>query len=360
MIGLARYTSALREALSQIGLEYSCVEPSYPFPVRLGAKLLRPLGYDLITFFTNSPVAARFEKSAVKHLTSQLMGSLLTFQPGLRKVVITVHDIVPYMMRDHPIHNELAHFYDRWMDQTAMHNLQRADRLIAISRFTKKMLIEKLGCAPEKIRVILYGLDHDLFKPVTFTDSFIQQYGLSFEHPYLLYVGSELPRKNLPMLLQAIAKVKAEIPNIRLLKIGTPIFANQFNSLLDLSSELGLEDNITFISHPPQADLVKFYSFADLFVFPSLFEGFGMPPLEAMACGAPVICSNAASLPEVVGNAAITVDPYDIDGWARAIVRVLGDSNLRTDLSERGLEHARQFTWERHARETLAVYQELE
>lgn len=96
-----------------------------------------------------------------------------------------------------------------------------------------------------------------------------------------------------------------------------------------------------------------------MFVFPSLYEGFGLPPLEAMACGTPVVCSNAASLPEVVGDAAVTVDPYDVDALAEAMQRVLADRDLREDLRARGLARARQFTWERTARETLAVYREV-
>jgi len=360
MVGLARYTVSLVEYLTRLNVPFTCVEPAYPWPVQAANAIGKVLKKDLSTFLTTYPVSAPLNTAAVKHLTTQQMASLLSFRTGLNKVVVTVHDIIPYLMRDDPVHNDLTHFYDRWMDQTAMHNLRRADRLIAISEYTKKMLVEKLGCSPDKIRVIIYGLDHELFKPASITDSFLQQYGLSPEHRYLLYVGSELPRKNLPRLLQAIAKVKVEIPNVRLLKVGTPIFAHQFESLRELISSLNLNDDVIFIDHPTQADLVTLYSFADLFVFPSLFEGFGMPPLEAMACGAPVICSNAASLPEVVGDAAITIDPCDIDGWASAIVRVLNDSNLRTDLSKRGLEHAGQFTWERNARETVAVYQELE
>ncbi|MBN2148903.1 MAG: glycosyltransferase family 4 protein [Anaerolineales bacterium] len=360
MIGLARYTVSLLKYLTRLDVPYTCVEPAYPWSARAADAFGKVLGKDLNTFLTTYPVAAPLDTVAVKHFTTQQMASLFSFKPGVNKVVVTVHDIIPYLMRDDPVHNDLPQFYDRWMDQTAMHNLRRADRLIAISGYTKKMLVEKLDCSPEKIRVILYGLDHELFKPAPVMDSFLQQYALSPGYRYLLYVGSELPRKNLPRLLQAIAKAKAEIPKIRLLKVGTPIFAHQFESLKALISSLNLEDNVIFIDHPPQADLVTLYSFADLFVFPSLFEGFGMPPLEAMACGAPVICSNAASLPEVVGDAAITIDPYDVEAWASAIVRVLNDSSLRTDLSKRGLEHAGQFTWERHARETTAVYQELE
>jgi len=124
-------------------------------------------------------------------------------------------------------------------------------------------------------------------------------------------------------------------------------------------SELGLGDRVHFAGYVHDADLPALYGGADLFVFPSLYEGFGLPPLEAMACGTPVVCSNAASLPEVVGDAAVTVDPYDVDALAEAMQRVLADRDLREDLRARGLARARQFTWERTARETLAVYREV-
>jgi glycosyltransferase involved in cell wall biosynthesis len=116
---------------------------------------------------------------------------------------------------------------------------------------------------------------------------------------------------------------------------------------------------VLFVDHPSQGDLARFYSAADVFVFPSLYEGFGMPPLEAMACGAPVAASNAASLPEVVGDAALLFDPLDVEAIAATILRVLGDEALAGDLRARGLARAAQFTWERAARDTAAVYERV-
>lgn len=360
MIGLARYVTMLQKHLDLAGVAYTAVPISLPPALRLGAKVLRPLGYDLAAFVNTYPVSAAFTPGAVKHLTTQMMASLFTFQPGLDKTVITVHDIVPYLVRDDPCQVVYRGLHDRWMDDRAMRNIRRADRIIAISAYTGRMLEENLSCPVEKIKVILYGLDHELFHPVDVPPEFLARYQLDPADRHLLYVGSENPRKNLPLLIEALAAVKRRVPRVRLLKVGTPEYLPQFVLLKDQIRAAGLESEVRFIDHPFQEDLVRFLSFADAFVFPSLYEGFGMPPLEAMACGAPVICSNAASLPEVVGEAAITLDPHDLNGWVEAMVAVLEDAALRQDLRSRGLARAARFTWARAVAETLAVYQEVE
>lgn len=360
MIGLARYATALQKALSNIGVEYTCIEPSHPLPLRLGARLLRPFGYDVNTFFSNYPVAARLEKGVVTHLTAQIMASLLSFKPDLRKVVITVHDIVPYLVRNNTQQSTFSHSFDRFFDQMAMNNLRKADLLITVSTHTKEMLVSHLSCAPEKIRVILEGIDHTLFRPVPVTAEFYTHYNLQPECKYLLHVGSENPRKNLIFLLQALAELRKRVPNVKLLRVGSPENQVQHELFRKQITALRLEEQVALLGHIPQQDLTKLFCAVDGFVFPSLYEGFGLPPLEAMACGTPVVCSTAASLPEVVGEAALSVDPQNIQGWVDAMERILLDQPLRQELKERGLIHAREFTWERTARQTLAVYQELE
>ena len=133
----------------------------------------------------------------------------------------------------------------------------------------------------------------------------------------------------------------------------------KYARILQAVEELELEAHTIFTGYIPDEDLPAIYSGADLFVFPSLYEGFGLPPLEAMACGTPVVCSNAASLPEVVGDAAIMVDPYDVEGLAQAMRRVLADRDLQEDLRQRGLERAKLFSWEKTARETMQVYEKV-
>ncbi len=359
-IGLARYVSALQASLMHIGVEYSCVEPDYPFPVRLGDRLLQGRGYDAKTFFTNYPVAARLEKEAVKHLTTQMMASLLSFKPGMHRVVITVADIVPYLVRDNPQQNTFNHRFDRFFDHLAMHNLNKADRLITISTYTKEMLVKHLACDESKIRVVLLGLDQQTFYPTQTSDAFKARCNMQPDSRYLLYVGSENPRKNLPFLLKALEQLIARVPNVKLLKVGGAETPAQRKQFLEQISALHLEERVMLLDQVPQSDLTALYNSADGFVFPSLYEGFGFPPLEAMACGTPVVCSTAASLPEVVGDAALSVAPDDLPGWAAAMERILLDDQLRLELRRRGLQRVREFTWERTARQTLAVYKELE
>lgn len=359
MIGLARYTTSLQDYLSRIGIQYGLVEPGYPFPVRVSHSVLKRFGLDIKTFFSTYPLAANFEKGTIKHLTCQQMACMLTFNRKLFPVIVTVHDIVPYLMRNDPYQNNYMHSLERFFDHLAMQNLCKADQIIAVSGYTKKMLVERLGCAAEKIEVVLEGVDHDLFSPRQITDDFRARYQLKPDQKTILYVGSENPRKNLFRLVQAFARVKEQIPEAILIKTGSLEYSPHYDSLRALISDLGLADDVKLFGYLPQDDLVSLYNAADLFVFPSLFEGFGLPVLEAMACGTPVVCSNTSSLPEVAGDAAILVDPFDVDAIANAIIQVLRDQELAQDLCTRGLERVKGFTWENTARQTLQVYQKV-
>lgn len=359
MYGQARYAISLCKGMSEIGAEYSVVHPHHPLLLKPVLALSTRLGYDPGEFLGTFPIAAHFRQDSVRHLTTQQMGSLLSCHPTLKRTVVTVHDIVPYLVRDDADQNEYRHVIERCFDRLSLWGLGRADRIIAISSFTKKTLLEFLKLREDRIRVVPYGLDHDFFRPVSVTEEFRARYDLSAGFRYVLYVGSANPRKNLPRLIKAFAQVVNKVPDAKLLQVGTLEHGPAYCQLLELIGELGLQDSIHFYSHPPQEDLIAFYSLADVFVFPSLFEGFGMPPLEAMACGTAVVCSNAASLPEVVGNAAVLVDPYDPDAMAEAMYEVLCNRGLREELQQRGLRRASQFSWEQAARETFSVYEEV-
>jgi glycosyltransferase involved in cell wall biosynthesis len=358
-IGLARYTASLCETLERAGVPFRLVVPRHPWPVRVAHRLLRPLGWDVRTFFTTYPLAADLEMGVLTHLTAQQMATLLWLRPGLHPVVVTVHDIVPYLTRRQRGMQAYGSIWERWLDILATRALARADILIADSAYTRETVVQALGYPAECIRVVPLGVDHTLFRPRPVPPDFDARYGLDPRGRYMLYVGSENPRKNLPFLLRAFARLRQALPDVRLIRVGAVQYLPQARILQEQMERLGLPDAVIHYPSVPDEDLALFYNRADLFVFPSLYEGFGLPALEAMACGTPVVCSDAASLPEVVGDAALRVSPSDEEGWAEAMRRALTDVSLREELRVRGLERARAFTWEQTAQETVRVYTEL-
>lgn len=359
VIGLSRYTSSLLNEFEQLGVPVGKVPICYPWPSGLLHACLARFGYDLKTFLGNYPIQARFHPSTLKHLPTQQMASLLWLHPRLHPTVVTVHDIVPYLTQGDKQQDTSRHPFDRFFERQSMQALKRADALISVSQYTKKMLVEHLGCPAERIFVVLEGVDHNRFRPLSIPETFWQRYGLDPDGMYLLYVGSDNPRKNLLRLIQAFSLVHQAYPEAHLIKVGNPENTQYARLHRDTVARLGLQSSVSWIDQVPDEDLPYFYNVARVFVFPSLYEGFGLPPLEAMACGTPVVCSNAASLPEVVGDAALLVDPLDTEGMARAVQRILGDAALADRLRRCGLDRAAGFTWERTARETLKVYEKV-
>ncbi len=271
-----------------------------------------------------------------------------------RPAVLTVHDLIFERYPEyHTARNRL------FLRAALPRFVQAAQRVIAVSEQTKRDLVELYGTPPEKIDVVYEGID-PVFAPAApaVVAQVSRQYSPNADgigaRPYLLMVGTLEPRKNHLTAMRALARLKAQGFPHRLLIAGGEGWL--FDEIRAQVAELGLEEDVTFAGHVPFGDLVALYSGADCLLMPSLYEGFGFPVLEAMACGAPVICSNTSSLPEVAGDAALTLSPTDDEIWAAAIQRVLGDPSLSTTLRERGLRWARQFTWQRCAAETLAVY----
>jgi glycosyltransferase involved in cell wall biosynthesis len=281
---------------------------------------------------------------------------LLWLRPDLRPVVVTVHDIVPYLTRRQESMQAYRSVWERWLDTLATQALARADALIADSAYTRETIVQALRYPAERIRVVPLGVDHTLFRPRPVPPEFDARYGLDPGRRYVLYVGSENPRKNLPFLVRAFARLHQALPDVHLIRVGAVQYLPQARTLQEQIERAGLANAVLHYSSVPDEDLALFYNRADLFVFPSLYEGFGLPVLEAMACGTPVVCADAASLPEVAGDAALRVSPSDEEGWADAMGRALTDLRLREELRARGLEQARSFTWERTAEETVRVY----
>ncbi len=274
------------------------------------------------------------------------------------KSVVTVHDL-GYLY--HPeAHTRFQNAYLRW---STRYNARAAARVLADSQVTRDDLIRHYHIPSSKIVVVYPGRDEGL-APVTDPTALSAvraRYGLTGR--YFLHVGTLQPRKNLIRLLHAFASLLAsdvEPPTSDLQLVITGKKGWLYDNLLAEIQKLGLaaEGRVVLTGYVPDADLPALLSGALAFVFPSLYEGFGFPVIEAMSCGAPVVCSNVSSLPEVAGDAALLVDPVDVASLTAALARIAADEGLRRDLSERGLRQAGRFSWQQSARQALEVFEE--
>jgi glycosyltransferase involved in cell wall biosynthesis len=278
--------------------------------------------------------------------------------------VVTVHDLGFHY---HPeAHTLSQNVYLRW---STRHNARAATRLLADSDATRRDLIQLYGVPPDKIDVVYPGRDESL-APATdraILAAIRARYHLTA--PYLLYIGTLHPRKNLTRLVQAFAHLLDHLPNQPTNQPANPptnlqlVIAGQkgwlYDDIFAQVRRLGLEERVIFTGYVPDPDKPALLSGALAFVFPSLYEGFGIPVVEAMACGTPIICSNTSSLPEVAGDAALLVDPLDSEAIAGAMARMVTDPDLRRVLAERGVRQARRFSWTRSAREALEVIERV-
>jgi glycosyltransferase involved in cell wall biosynthesis len=231
--------------------------------------------------------------------------------------------------------------------------VRRASRVIAISEHTKHDIVELFGVDPEKIDVTPLGVSEGLspLAPQERAD-FRDQHG--FNGLTLLYLGTLEPRTNIPNLLRAFDLIAGESGAELVLGGAQGWLTDELHQTLNAMRS---RDRVRLTGFIPEAELRSWLSAADIFVFPSRYEGFGLPPLEAMACGTPVVASTSSSLPAVLGDDALLADPDDIESIAAAIKRLLDDPVLATDLRKRGLRRAARFTWEETARQTRASYQ---
>lgn len=273
------------------------------------------------------------------------------FGVGGAKTVVTVHDVFAWSCPGYSTFADTL-IYRHWLPRV----LPAVDAVITVSQASKSDIIRYLKVDRDKVHIIYHWIHAALKRSADPEVATIKaRYGIP--NRYILFLGSVEERKNLRRLLQACARLWQEGEGRALVVAGPQKW--KYKHILQSVEELGIGQRVIFTGYVPDRDLPALYSAADLFVFPSLYEGFGLPPLEAMACGTPVICANTSSLPEVVGDAAIMVDPYDVEALADAMHRVLSDAMLREELCQKGLARAQQFTWEKAARETLAVYTEV-
>lgn len=268
--------------------------------------------------------------------------------------VLTIHDL---WLDRHPEYSKKL-FGQRFSYYRTRQRVHQCSRVIAVSSFTSLEVQELYEISEEKISVIPHGISENFF-PDHDEEKFNklrEAIGLPV-CPFILFLGGANPRKNHQALLRAFAKDSFLRENYVVVVVGSKNFKS--SSIADTILDAKLSGKVVSVEQVSSSDLRVLYSKAALFVFPSRYEGFGFPVLEAMACGAPVITSNYSALPEVAGDAALLVDPGNIDALAASMVQVLQDSNLRVQLQKRGRERVAQCTWELAAQKTIEVYQEV-
>jgi glycosyltransferase involved in cell wall biosynthesis len=270
------------------------------------------------------------------------------------RTILTVHDLsfVTVPKSAHPAQR-------RYLDRVVPRSVKRADHVIADSQATKNDLIEIYGTHPDKISVVLSGVD-EKYRPVEdmkLRRLVREKYKIPLDVPYIFSIGTVQPRKNYGKLISAIARLQNDFPDLHVVIAGGkgwlegPIY--QAVDVLDLA------DRVHFIGYAEDEDIPVLYSDARCTAYVSLYEGFGFPVVESMACGTPVLTSNVSSMPEVGGTAALYVDPYDIDDITNGLQRILTDEDLRKRLQEAGLRQVKRFTWERSAQDLVSIYERV-
>jgi len=304
----------------------------------------------------------------------------LLYQPA--KSVITVHDVAFLFFPDC-----FSPMLRGWLKIATKRGISKAKKIIAVSESTRQDLITYYGMPPEKVVVVHHGV-HEMYRPlqiqmgttskvasispieeahmeptsevdpISVIEAVKAKYRI--ERVYILCIGTLQKRKNIPRLLQSfyLLKQRYNIPH-KLVLVGQKCPDLPEHEIFSTMKQLSLQEDVVWTGYIAEQDMPALFNGAELFVFPSLYEGFGMPILEAMACGVPVACSNTSSLPEVVGEAGVMFDPYDVDSMTAAIHRALTDEELRTQLRQQGLQRAKWFSWKRCAQKTLDVLEEI-
>jgi glycosyltransferase involved in cell wall biosynthesis len=350
--GIGTYLRNLLENLAAI-------ENEYAFKVICrGRQLLQGLPPDRFQFvLAKSPIYSLSEQWEIARLArnAPVLHSPHYNAPLLYRgnLVVTIHDLTH--VTDPTFKRTLAaRFYARPMFKLVA---RRADRIIANSEFTKQQIVEHLGISPSKVIVAYLGVNdhfcpHDRKQAVPRVSTL-----LGLKQPYILFVGNLKPHKNVKTLIRAFAQISVHGD----LDHGLVILGDDRkwkSGLVRECEKLGIPDRVSFVPQVSYEDLPWVYGAAEMLVMPSFIEGFGLPVLEAMACGAPVVCSRVASLPEVAGDAAEYFDPSSVDDLAAAMERVLRSSQLQETMRLKGLERARLFSWEECARRHCCLYEE--
>ena len=348
--GIGRYTYHLLDSLGQIDHVNEYVLHA---PKRLFDFKRRLPNFSRYKNFKNRIDCFRrgIGKSDIYHLPSpDVIG------PYSGKLIVTIHDLIyrTYAQGHTPQAIELT---EKYMQAIAA----KADKIICVSENTRRDLHSLFNIPPEKTCVVYNGVDHHLFYPLSPQERLnaaSQLKELGIDKPYILYVGTIEPRKNLAGLLESFALLKLKkVFQGQLVVAGMKGWMQERTG--ELIKKLEIDRDVIFTGFINDGQLRQFYNMAQVFVFPSFYEGFGFPILEAFCCGAAVITSKTSSCAEIAAEAALTIDPKDIKAIAQAIEQVLADKTLKESLRQAGLKRAQEFSFAAAARQTLAVYQGL-
>ena len=325
-----------RDALSGYGPNFQAVEVT-----------ARP--YSLAEQFA-IPMALRRERADLFHAPHYVLPPLVNC-----RTVVTIHDCIHLMFPEY-LPGRWAYGYARTSMWIATH---KSNRVLTVSETSKLDILRRFRIPPNKITVVHNAIDDRFLEPPSDEEMERVRIRYQLRDPFALYVGNIKPHKNLERLIDAFDRVRKQPGHetLKLVIIGDEI--SKYQGLRRAVHQHKLHKHVRFFGFVGMDTLSALYRLAGVFVFPSLYEGFGLPPLEAMASGTPVITSNVSSLPEVVGDAAILIDPYEADAIADAMRRVLTDPALRASLRERGLARVREFSWERSIARVREIYGEV-
>jgi len=294
-----------------------------------------------------------FAQDRIKHIMFGEEAFMLNFIKS-KKTIVSCLDVIPLAVK-----GETSSKY-RWFAKWAYKGMRKAKKIIANSEYTKQDIMKFLKIDEKKIAVAYPPIQEQFRIEEEAPESFFHNHGLSADRKYLLYVGAlDLKRKNVDKLLKAFKLFRGKHMDTHLLLVGYTTLKGGSDFLLRKIKKMGLSGSVHIIRNVPDEELVAFYNMAHIFVFPSLYEGFGLPPLEAMACGTPVVASDRASLPEALGDAAVYANPTSPTGIADAIEQLHDNEELYDKMVAKGLRQAEKYSWKKYADDTLKVYEEV-
>ncbi len=301
---------------------------------------------------------------AQQRLDAVFFPSVYTFFPIPSRVpkLVTIHDTFPEMFPQLVFPTRAAQFF--WKSKVFLSRLQ-ADLILTVSEYSRRCLTQYLGISPARTRVVEEAGD-PVFQPLVEPDcnGLMRRYGMAACDPFVLYVGGFSPHKNLSMLIEVFQTLLADarLRNLRLVLVGDytgDSFYSCYPELREKVAAAGLDDRVVFTGFVPDSELVYLLNLARVVVLPSFAEGFGLPAIEAAACGTPVVATTASPLPELLGAGGLYVSPTDRPGLLAALTRVLTDRELHRRMSKAALQAARRLTWENSARRLLSIFEEV-